>query len=147
VRIHSEDTVPARATSRPADAPVKTIMSPDPATVGPEETLRSVAEELLAGDIGAVLVTAPGGPTGLVSERDIIAVVATGGDVETEQAADVMTTDLVTVHPEHTIGDVAVLMQEAGVRHLPVVDGDRWVGLVSIRDILDALLGRPVGRR
>lgn len=115
-------------------------MSTRPATVGPEESLLSVAQELVAGDIGAVLVTAAGAPTGLLSERDIVTVVATGGDLEDQQAGDVMTTDLVTAAPHDSIAEVGALMRDAGVRHVPVRDGETYVGIVSVRDVLAVLL-------
>src|SRR5690242_1816461 len=116
-------------------------MSRPPAAVEPDESVRSVAQELVACGIGAVLVTGPGAPTGLVSERDVVGVVATGGEVDVEQAASVMTTDLVTVGPGATIAAVGALMRDAGVRHIPVRDDDgRWIGLVSMRDVLGVLL-------
>lgn len=115
-------------------------MAEDPASVGPEDSLRSVAEELVAGDIGAVLVRAPGGPTGLLSERDIVTVLASHGDLDDEQAGGVMTADLVAVGPEDTITTAGRRMDEAGVRHLAVRDGTAVVGLVSQRDVLAVLI-------
>ena len=124
----------------PADA-VRRLMSRPPATMEPDESVRSVAQELVAGDIGAVLVVEPGAPAGLVSERDVVTVVATGGDVDVEQAGGIMTTDLVSAAPGDTIAAVGALMRDAGVRHIPVRDDDgRWIGLVSMRDVLGVLL-------
>lgn len=124
----------------PAD-PVRRLMSQPPATVEPDESVRSVARELVAGDIGAVLVAEPGAPAGLVSERDVVTVVATGGDVDVEQAGGIMTTDLVHAAPGDTIAAVGALMRDAGVRHIPVRDDEgRWIGLVSMRDVLGVLL-------
>jgi CBS domain-containing protein len=124
----------------PTDA-ARLLMSRPPATVEPDESVRAVAQELVAGDIGAVLVAEPGAPTGLVSERDVVTIVATGGAVEIEQASEIMTTDLVTAAPGDTIAAVGVLMREAGVRHIPVRDDDgRWIGIVSMRDVLGVLL-------
>jgi CBS domain-containing protein len=124
----------------PTDA-VRLLMSGPPATVESDESVRSVAQELAAADIGAVLVEAPGVPTGLVSERDIVTVVATGGNADVEQAGEIMTTDLIAAAPGDTIAAVGVLMRDAGVRHIPVRDDDgRWIGLVSMRDVLGVLL-------
>lgn len=76
-----------------------------------------------------------------MSERDVVTIVATGGEVEIEQAGEITTTDLVTAAPGDTIAAVGVLMREAGVRHIPVRDDDgRWIGLVSMRDVLGVLL-------
>ena len=124
----------------PTDA-VHLLMSRPPATVEVDESVRSVAQELVAGDVGALLVEAPGAPAGLVSERDVVTVVATGGGVDVVQAGEIMTTDLVTAAPGDTIAAVGRLMRDAGVRHIPVRDnGGRWIGLVSMRDVLAVLL-------
>jgi CBS domain-containing protein len=82
----------------PTDA-VRLLMSRPPATVESDESVRSVAQELVAADIGALLVEVPGAPTGLVSERDVVTVVATGGNAEIEQAGEIMTTDLIAAAP------------------------------------------------
>ncbi len=124
----------------PAD-PVRDLMARHLASIGTDESVRAVAQELVADEIGAVLVTAAGAPTGLVSERDVVAVVAGSGEVDTEQAGGIMTTDLVTAAPTDSIAYVGTLMRDAGVRHIPVRDGDgAWIGLVSIRDVLGVLL-------
>ncbi|MBN9096770.1 MAG: CBS domain-containing protein [Pseudonocardia sp.] len=125
--------------------PVRSIMVGDPAAVDPEDSLMSVAEELVAGDIGAVLVRSPGGPTGLLSERDIVTVIVSGGDLASGQAGDAMTTDLVTVDAGDTIMAAGQRMYEAGVRHLPVRRDDDIVGLVSQRDVFAVLLGMAEG--
>ena len=128
----------------PTDS-IRSIMIGDPVTVDPEDSLVSAAEELVAGDIGAVLVRSPGGATGLLSERDIVTVIASGGDLGSGQAGDTMTTDLVTVDAGDTITSAGRRMDEAGVRHLPVRDGDDIVGLVSQRDVLAVLVAAAEG--
>jgi signal-transduction protein with cAMP-binding, CBS, and nucleotidyltransferase domain len=67
--------------------------------VPPEASLREVARELADGEIGAVLVETPGGPVGVLSERDLVAAIAAGYDPEERQVADVLTADLVTARP------------------------------------------------
>ncbi|MBW0119430.1 CBS domain-containing protein [Pseudonocardia abyssalis] len=126
--------------ARPTDT-VRSIMVEGPATVGPGDSLLAVAEQLVAGEIGAVLVRAPGGPVGLLSERDLVTAFVSGGDLGTEQAGDVMTADLVTAGIDETIASAGRRMDEAGVRHLPVRDGEAVVGLVAQRDVLAVLLG------
>jgi CBS domain-containing protein len=123
----------------PAD-PVRAIMSRQLHSVPPEASLREAARELADNEIGAVLVETSGGPVGLVSERDVVAAVAAGEDPEDRQVADVMTTDLVTARPADPVAAVAALIREAGVRHVPVLDGARVVGIVSVRDVLTVLL-------
>jgi signal-transduction protein with cAMP-binding, CBS, and nucleotidyltransferase domain len=120
--------------------PVSTIATPIIAEVDSARTLRSVAEELLADEVGMVLVRSPGRPTGLISERDLVTVLATGGDPWSTRAADVMTTDLVAVAPTASIVEVGTRMLDSGIRHVVLEDGDRVVGVVSLRDVLRAML-------
>jgi CBS domain-containing protein len=123
----------------PAD-PIQKIMTKRLVEIHAEESLRSVAQELVADEIGTILVRVPGRPGGLISERDLVTVLAGGGDLDTRQAADIMTTDVVAAEPGDSIASVGRLMRDAGVRHIVVRDGNAVVGLVSIRDVLAVLL-------
>ena len=120
--------------------PVSTIATSVVAEVDSSENLRTVAKELAADEIGIVLVRAPGRPSGLLSERDLVTVLADGGDPERIQAADVMTTDLVTATPTDNIAEVGARMLEAGIRHVVVREGDEVVGVVSMRDVARVLV-------
>src|SRR4029078_5204947 len=93
----------------PTDA-VRLLMSRPPATVESDESVRSVAQELVAADIVVLLVEVPGAPTGLVSERDVVAVVAAGGDVDVGQAGEIMTTDLIAAAPGGPIAAAGCLV-------------------------------------
>ncbi|GAA2570126.1 CBS domain-containing protein [Pseudonocardia hydrocarbonoxydans] len=119
----------------PADAVAK-VMSVALAEVAAGDSLRVVAEELTADEIGAVVVRVRGAVVGLVSERDLAAVVAAGGDVESVQAADVMSTELITVDAGASIAATGEAMLEAGMRHVLVERDAGIVGVVSIRDVL-----------
>lgn len=103
-------------------------------------TLCEVAEELIADEIGAVLVDGPHGPAGVLSERDIITVLANGGDPDVRQAGEVMTPDILWAAPNESISAVARRMCDAGVRHIPIRHGATVVGVVSMRDVLEVLL-------
>lgn len=125
----------------PARTPIKQIMATTLATVPSSASLRAVAEELAGDEIGLVLVEDGRQPRGVVSERDLITVMGTGGDLDGLQAVEVMSTDLVSAAPDEPVETVARRMLESGVRHILV--RDRWehaVGLVSVRDVLAALL-------
>lgn len=90
-------------TVRPTD-PIKQIMrGPVVARVDQGLTLCEVAEELIADEIGAVLVDGPHGPAGVLSERDIITVLANGGDPDVRQAGEVMTPDILWAAPNESI--------------------------------------------
>jgi CBS domain-containing protein len=124
-----------------AEQPIRTIMRKQPFSVEQHDSLREVAKELTGNEIGVLLVSSPIGPVGVISERDVVNVVAIGGDVEREQAKTVMSVDLVTAAPTDSIAAVGRLMIDAGVRHIAIRSDDgRITGLVSVRDVLDAVL-------
>jgi predicted transcriptional regulator len=137
--VHGEEFRHGERKPVPAD-PVRRIMVRNPVGVAPEATLREVARELADDVIGTVVVESPGGTIGLVSERDLIEAVAAGDDLDDRQVADLMSTDLVTARPADAISTVAMLMDDAGVRHILVADGATVVGIVSVRDVLPVLL-------
>jgi CBS domain-containing protein len=97
--------------------------------------LQTAAERMCDRGIGAILVLSGESVTGILTERDVLRAVAQGG-VEGTSVAAWMTRDPETVAPETSLGDAAGLMVRGGYRHLPVVDGNRPVGIVSIRDLM-----------
>jgi CBS domain-containing protein len=125
--------------ARPSD-PIQSILSGAVAEVEEGFSLLDVATELAADEIGAVLVRSPHGVVGLLSERDLVTVVASGADLAEVSAADAMSTDLIWTHPLTSIRDAGVLMRDAGIRHLPVGDHREAIGVVSARDVLAVML-------
>jgi CBS domain-containing protein len=123
-----------------ATDPLRHVMVWPVAVVEAEATMTEVAEALAADEIGALCVTENGVLAGIVSERDVVAHVAAGADSELLTAAEMMSTDLVTVTPDDSVLDAAMRMQESQIRHLPVLMGDDIAGIVSMRDIVDALV-------
>lgn len=121
-----------------ADATVKSLMRWPVATVAGSASLRDVAEALVADEVGALAVVEHERLVGVIAERDVVRQVAAGADPAYKRADDMMSTDPVTVAPTDTVAHAGALMREAGVRHLPVVDGGVLVGFVSIRDVLGA---------
>jgi len=119
--------------------PVRLIMSHPVATIDIGVSLREAAEQLAADEIGALLVTGEG-PLGMLSERDVIAAIGSGGDISLIQAGDAFNSDLIWASPDDSIAQAGVLMIEGGVRHLPIGDGRTVLGIVSIRDVLGALV-------
>lgn len=107
-------------------------------TVAPSATLRDVAEVMEREEVGAVVVVAEGRAAGVLSERDIVRAVANGEDVDDVRVDDVMAVDLVTIGLDASISEAADVMEAGNIRHLPVVDDGKVVGVVSIRDVLAA---------
>lgn len=106
------------------------------AGVSVAEAARLMAERR----IGALLVTAGDRLSGIVTERDVLfKVVATGREPSGTTVADVMTANPDTVTPDSSAAEALDRMHLRGYRHLPVLDGERLVGIVSIRDLYAAV--------
>jgi CBS domain-containing protein len=119
---------------------VRKVMVWPVATVDGGATLTEVAEALAADEVGALCVTEDGRLAGIVSERDVVGHMATGSDLADVTAADVMTSDLVTVCPDDPVMEAARRMEDAQVRHLPVVDQGHIAGILSMRDLFTVLV-------
>jgi CBS domain-containing protein len=120
---------------------VRSLMTWPLAFVGSGATLRELATEMAMEEIGALIVLGPhGSPIGLVSERDLIRNLAAGADPDEVQAVDVMTAPIIEVEADESVAVVARTMLDAGIRHMPIRREGEIVGMISIRDVLDALL-------
>jgi len=108
-------------------------------TVAPEDPLKEMAERMVSRDVGAALVTEGEKLVGIVTERDVLRAVARGID-EGTRVADLMTPDPETMEPDESTQHAAVLMIHGGFRHLPIVEGDEVVGMLSIRDLMRVVL-------
>jgi len=116
------------------------------ATIRPTATLYEAAEILAADDVGLLVVVDPAGVRGVISERDIVLAVADGYDLTQERVRDSASTDVLKIEESATVRDAAVAMTEAGIRHLAVARNGVVTGVVSIRDVVTALLEDvPVG--
>jgi len=116
---------------------VSDIMRGDVKTAEAEDTFADVAKIMRSNGISSVVVLDQAGTlTGIVTERDIVNLVAAGGDPHSVQVAHGMTRrHLETVGPKADIADATDRMVSLNIRHLPVVDGGKVVGIVSIRDL------------
>ena len=106
----------------------------------PDAPIMEVARILARNRIGAALVMdGDDRPVGILSERDIVrAVAAEGADALSRPASDLMTRELVTCKPEDTVSQMMAVMTERRIRHVPVVEDGRVIGLVSIGDVVKA---------
>jgi len=105
--------------------------------VGVHQTIREVARYMTERRVGAVPVLEGDRLVGILSERDIMGrVVARNLDPDKTVVTDVMTRDLAVARTSDTRDDAVRKMKQVGCRHLPVGDGDRLLGLVSLRDLL-----------
>jgi CBS domain-containing protein len=115
---------------------VCTAMTSPAVVVGPDTPLRAAAQLLRHHDIGAVAVVTVDGLVGVLSERDLVGAIADGLALGPARVGDAMTGTPRPVAPDSPLWAAAMLMLRDGVRHLPVTDGHRVVGMLSIRDAL-----------
>ena len=108
-------------------------------TIGPEDTIRQALGRLAEHNIGAlVVVDGQGGLVGIVSERDIVRALARTEAILVEPIAAIMTRDVVIGTPQDDLVAVGNTMTEHRFRHLPIVDGGRLVGIISLGDVVKA---------
>lgn len=109
-------------------------------SVEPSASVRRAAAVLRDANVGAVAVVHGDEVAGVFSERDVVRVAADGGDLDAVLVADAMAAGPRYLTLADTVTGAAEMMVDAGVRHLPVVDEGDLVGIVSIRDVVPALL-------
>lgn len=110
-----------------------------PITIRPEQSIREAVALLSQHNIGAlVVVNAANAPVGIISERDIVREAARNEQVFTRPVSEIMTRDVITGLPEDDLLSVANLMTEKRIRHVPVVDKGKLIGIVSIGDVVKA---------
>jgi len=127
---------------------VADVMTNASVTESPSDSLRSAADTMWRQQTGSLLVMDADELVGIITERDVMKAVAQGKDVDATPVSDVMTKDVLTIAPDTTAHEAARHMAARWIRHLPVVEGGRVVGLVSQRDLVGifaALVQDPDG--
>ena len=107
--------------------------------ISPEATVYEALQVMAQHNVGALLIIEGGAPVGMISERDYARkIVLMGRSSLDTRVRVVMTTPLTSCPSSHSIDAAMVLMTRTRVRHLPVIDGGRLLGLVSIGDLVKA---------
>ena len=107
------------------------------ATITPETSVSGLLTELSMHNIGAMVVVAPDGVVGIVSERDVVrALQQRGADLLRLPVSEIMTTFVATCTPNDTVDSLSALMTTKRVRHIPVMENGRLTGIVSIGDVV-----------
>jgi len=110
-------------------------------SVAPDQSVFAALELMAEKGIGAVLVLEGTGLVGILSERDYARQVILKGKTSRDTPVrDIMTTQLFTVEPDRTVEECMQLMTERRIRHLPVLGGGRLEGVLSIGDIVKAVI-------
>ena len=119
------------------------------ATIEPERKVTQLLDALAHHNVGALVVSADGQRIdGVVSERDVVRHMKLEGARLLERAVStIMTHRVWTISPNDTVEDVMVVMTRERIRHMPVLDHDRLVGIVSIGDVVKSRLDELVGER
>jgi len=118
---------------------VRDAMSKPVLMVGPEHTIRQVAQLMHARRVGSAVVVDPeSAGTGIMTERDIMNAIGRGLDPDIERATNHLTWDVVYAGPDWTLDEAAAAMMRGGFRHLVVMEHDDVLGVISVRDIIRA---------
>jgi CBS domain-containing protein len=114
---------------------IRDVMTPNPKVVSPNDSIQDAARIMRDEDTGVVPVCEGDRAVGIVTDRDIVVrVIAEDGQLN-RLVRDIATRTIVSVTPDMSTREAAELMSEHQVRRLPVVEGERLVGIVSIGDL------------
>ncbi|WP_152363293.1 CBS domain-containing protein [Microlunatus speluncae] len=107
------------------------------ATIRPSATVADLLGRLAEHNIGAMVVLAPEGMVGIVSERDVVRRLhEAGAELLDRPVSEIMSTDVASCGPDDGVDRLNSIMTERRIRHLPVLKDDRLVGIVSIGDVV-----------
>ena len=122
---------------------VRDLMSTPAVTAGPTESLAGAAARMRSAGTGSVVVVAEGKVVGILTERDLLRAVGEGSDPVAARVADWMSEHPDVLGPEEDAGAAWASLTHHGYRHLPVVEGDQLLGVVSMRDLVRLAQIRP----
>lgn len=110
-------------------------------STSPDSSVYEALQLLAEKDVGALLVLQDGGLVGIVSERDYARKVVLHGMTSMKTPVkEIMTEEVITVGPGSTVEEAMALMTDKHIRHLPVLEGESIVGVVSIGDLVKAII-------
>lgn len=110
-------------------------------SIGPDAKVYEALESMAEKDVGALLVTEGSRLVGIISERDYARKVRLHGKWSHDvPVREIMTEDVITVDPSRTVEECMAIVTQQRVRHLPVCDGDRLVGVISIGDLVKEVI-------
>ena len=110
-------------------------------SIRPDASVLEALETMAREDISSVLVLEGNDLKGIFTERDYARkVILRGRNSRDTVIRELMTTQLITIAPEHTIADCMNIMTDRHIRHLPVIDGGKVIGMISIGDVVKAII-------
>jgi CBS domain-containing protein len=123
-------------------ATLRDIMTRDVFTTLGDASIAEVANSMLTGRFGSAVVVDGKWIVGMFTERDVLRAAAAGTDPGAATVSEWMTPDPVTASPDMDAEEATEIMMTQGFRHLPVVDGNELLGIVSLRDVLRVRIRR-----
>src|SRR5436309_6109182 len=123
---------------------VSDLMTPDVLTATPSETIADVSARMGDRKVGSIVVVDDVRPVGILTERDMIKVAASGTDTSIAKVSEWMTENPDVVEPDVDVDDAFHRLTEHGYRHMPVCEDGKLVGIVSLRDLVRIAQIRPV---
>jgi CBS domain-containing protein len=120
---------------------ISEIMTAAAVSDRPDDALAEAARKMWEQQTGSLLVLDQGALIGIITERDILRAVAQGTDLKRTTVREVMATELITAHAGTSLREAAALMTQHWIRHLPVLEQGKLVGVVSQRDLAGVLAG------
>ena len=114
---------------------VRELMQTDLLTATPDETLGTAARDMGSRRVSCVLIKDGERLAGILTERDVVRAVASYFDAANHAVEEWMSKEPVVIDPSATENEALDLMRERNIRHLPVVEGGKLLGVVSIRDV------------
>jgi CBS domain-containing protein len=124
---------------------VRDVMTQATVTESPQDSLRSAAERMWRQQTGSLIVADNGNLIGIITERDLLRVIALGADPDKTTIDDAMTVEVFTVPPDMPLQDAAREMATRWIRHLPVVADGTLLGVVSMRDVTGVFAAMATG--
>jgi CBS domain-containing protein len=112
-------------------------------STGPDSPVAEAAAAMVRESVGSALVMQGPFLAGILTERDVLKAAASGADLTAVPVSAWMTRDPQSAPPDTPVEEAAQIMLLNGFRHLPVVDGRRVLGVVSLRDLFSARISRP----
>ncbi len=117
------------------------VKGPDIWSIGPQASVFDALRMMSDKDVGALLVMEGDQMVGILSERDYARkVVLLGKTSRDTRVEEIMSSKVYTIHPEQTVEEAMEIMNAHRIRHLPVADGDQIMGVISVGDVVKAII-------
>lgn len=110
-------------------------------SIGPDASIYDAVKLMTLQDVGALAVVVEGRLAGMISERDCARHIVRGeGSAKETQVREIMTSEVIYVRPQQDMEECMATMNEYHIRHLPVLEGDELVAMISLRDLVNVVV-------